>query len=136
MKITQKKQKDLTLLLNIEITSDDYEKKVEDVLLDYRKKVVTPGFRKGKTPISVINKKYRVSVLVDEINKIIQNELYKYIEEKKMNILGSPMPHNNSEIDWKNQTTFDFTYQVALTPEFELPMSKKDSVIYYNIQAN
>ena len=136
MKITQKKQKDATLLLKIEITPDDYEKKVEDVLVDYRKKIVTPGFRKGKTPISVINKKYRVSVLIDEINKVIQNELYKYIEDNKMNILGSPMPHENSDIDWKNQTKFNFTYQVALNPVFDVPMSKKDSIIYYNIQAD
>ncbi|MEE2953620.1 MAG: trigger factor [Bacteroidota bacterium] len=135
MKITQKKQKDLTLLLNVEIIPDDYEKKVEEIILDYRKKVVTPGFRKGKTPISFINKKYRVSVLIDEINKIIQEELYKYIEEKKIDILGSPLPEKNTDIDWQNQTTFNFSYQVALAPIFEIPMSKKDLIVYHKIQA-
>ena len=99
MKITKSKPKDLVCQITINVEYDDYKEKVDDILKDYRKKAVIPGFRKGKTPMSIINKKYKTSIVADEVNKILQDEMYKYITEKKLAVLGSPMPHEDFEID-------------------------------------
>ena len=79
MKITQNNINDLQAELKVVITPEDYQEKVDKELKNYRKNAEIPGFRKGKVPMSVINKKYRIPVLVDEVNKLLQEDLYKYI---------------------------------------------------------
>ena len=133
MKITQSKEKDLSAKLIVDVTIDDYNEKVLQTLNDYRKKAVIPGFRKGKTPMTIINKKYRSSVVVEEVNKIIQDALYKYISENKVRVLGSPIPLDNNKIDWENSQDFKFEYEIALAPDFDVKISKKDKLIYYKI---
>ena len=78
MKITKSKPKDLVCQITINVEHADYKEKVDDILKDYRKKAVIPGFRKGKTPMSIINKKYKSSIVADEVNKILQDEMYKW----------------------------------------------------------
>ncbi len=87
MKITQSKTKDLMATLKVEVVEKDYRENVDKILKDYRKNAQIPGFRKGKTPISIINKQYKTSVTVEQVNKIIQDELYKHITEKKIYVL-------------------------------------------------
>ena len=136
MKITQSKAKDLVSQINIEIIENDYKQKVDDILQDYRKKAVIPGFRKGKTPLSIINKKYGNSVLVEEVNKILQDEMYKYIKSNKLRVLGSPIPLEDTEIDWEKSTDFIFKYEVGLAPEFNVNITLKDKLDYYKIKVD
>ena len=135
MKITKSKPKDLVCQITINVEYDDYKEKVDDILKDYRKKAVIPGFRKGKTPMSIINKKYKTSIVADEVNKILQDEMYKYITEKKLAVLGSPMPVEDLEIDWNNEN-FKFIYEVGLAPEFEVKINQKDKLDYYIIKVD
>ena len=135
MKITKSKPKDLVCQITINVEYDDYKEKVDDILKDYRKKAVIPGFRKGKTPMSIINKKYKTSIVADEVNKILQDEMYKYITEKKLAVLGSPMPVEDLEIDWNNEN-FKFIYEVGLAPEFEIKITHKDKLDYYIIKVD
>ena len=135
MKITKSKPKDLVCQITINVEYDDYKEKVDDILNDYRKKAVIPGFRKGKTPMSIINKKYKTSIVADEVNKILQDEMYKYITEKKLAVLGSPMPVEDLEIDWNNEN-FKFIYEVGLAPEFEVKINQKDKLDYYIIKVD
>ena len=72
MKITQSKVKDLMSTLTVEVIETDYRDNVDKILKDYRRTAQMPGFRKGKTPMSIINKKYKTSVTVDEVNKVLQ----------------------------------------------------------------
>ena len=111
MKITKKDINDLQSSLKVVITPEDYQEKVDKVLKDYRKNAEIKGFRKGKTPMERIIKQYRIPVLVDEVNKLLQEELYKYITEEKVKVLGSPMPNNSQEVDWENDTTFNFDFE-------------------------
>ena len=86
--------------------------------------------------MSIINKKYKTSIVAaDEVNKILQDEMYKYITEKKLAVLGSPMPIEDLEIDW-NKENFKFIYEVGLAPEFEIKITKKDKLDYYIIKAD
>lgn len=136
MKITQSKIKDLMANISVEVIATDYIDKVEKTLKDYRKTAQIPGFRKGKTPMGIINKKYRVSVVVEEVNKLLQDELYKYITEQKLRVLGSPMPIDSKPIDWENSDIFNFEYEVGLAPEFDVKITSKDKLNYYKIEAD
>ena len=136
MKITQGKAKNMMTTIKIEVTESDYSEKVTDILKRYRKDAVVPGFRKGKTPMSIIEKQYKTSVVVDEVNKLLQDSLYKHITENKVKVLGSPMPLSDNEIDWKNNSDFIFEYEVGLAPEFDVKISKKDKLDFYRIEAD
>jgi len=136
MKITQSKTKDLLATITVNISLNDYNEKVEKILKDYKKTSVIPGFRKGKTPMSIINKKYRTSVLVDQVNKLVQDELYKHITTKKLRVLGSPMPIEDNKIDWEKDEEFILKYKVGLAPDFEINISTKDKIDYFVIKAD
>ena len=136
MKLTQSKAKDLMATITVEVKGADYSERVEKVLKDYRKTAEVPGFRKGKTPMGIINKKYRTSVIVEEVNKMLQDELYKHITAEKVRVLGSPMPIDEKPIDWENDKDFTFEYEVGLAPEFDVKITAKDKLNYYKIKAD
>ena len=136
MKLTQSKAKDLMATITVEVKAADYSERVEKVLKDYRKTAEVPGFRKGKTPMGIINKKYRTSVIVEEVNKMLQDELYKHITAEKVRVLGSPMPIDEKPIDWENDEDFTFEYEVGLAPEFDVKITAKDKLNYYKIKAD
>ena len=136
MKITQSKAKDLMATITVEVVAADYTEKVDKVLKDYRKTADVPGFRKGKTPMAIINKKYRTSVIVEEVNKLLQDELYKHISAEKVRVLGSPMPIDETPIDWENTEDFTFQYEVGLAPDFDVKITAKDKLNYYKIKAD
>ena len=136
MNLTQSKAKDLMATISVDVVANDYTEKVDKVLKDYRKTAEVPGFRKGKTPMGIINKKYRTSVVVEEVNKLIQDELYKHITEEKVRVLGSPMPMEGNEIDWENDVDFKFVYEIGLAPEFDVKITAKDKLNYQKITAD
>ena len=136
MKIKLSKKEGLMAIISVDVNAVDYTDKVEKSLKEYRKTAQIPGFRKGKTPMRIINKKYRVSVIVDEVNKLLQDELYKYISGEKLRVLGSPMPIDKEPVDWEKNTDFNFKYEVGLAPEFDVKITSKDKLNYYKIFAD
>jgi trigger factor len=136
MKITQSKVNKMISTLTVEVSESDYIESVTNVLKKYRKDAVVPGFRKGKTPMSIIEKQYKTSIVVDEVNKMLQDNLYKHITDKKIRVLGSPLPKSSVEIDWVNNVDFVFEYEIGLAPEFDVKISSKDKLTYYNIKAD
>ncbi len=133
MQITTENSKNQTIIITVEVTESDYVDNVNKVLEDYRKKAQIPGFRKGKTPMGIIKKQYKKPVLIDEINKLIQEELYKYISTQKIETLGSPLPIENN-IDWENSQDFIFKYEVGIAPKMEINITQKDKLDYYKIK--
>ena len=136
MKITQSKTKDLMSVISVEVHAKDYSEKVDKALKTHRKTAQIPGFRVGKTPMGIINKKYRTSIVVDEVNKLLQDELYKYITSEKIRVLGSPMPIENKIVDWENSEDFIFEYEIGLAPEFDVKITSKDKLNYHLIEAD
>ena len=136
MKITQSKSKDLTAIISVQVQLTDYKDKVDNVLKEYRRTAQIPGFRKGKTPMEIINKKYKKSVVAEQVNKLIQDELYKYITSEKIRVLGSPMPLEKEEIDWGSTNEFIFDYEIGLAPDFDVSITSKDKLNYFKIQAD
>jgi trigger factor len=136
MNISKEVKDDLTAVLKIQIDKGDYEPRVEKVLEDYRKKARIDGFRPGKVPAGMIRKMYGKNVMADEINKLLSENLMKYIQDEKIHILGEPLPSEKEQkpIDWENDSEFEFAFDLGLTPEFELPLSKKEKFVQYNIE--
>ena len=129
-----KKNKDISVI-KIEISPKDYQEKVQNILNDYRKKANIPGFRKGFVPIGMIKKQYEIPVKVDEINKMVQNELGKYITNNKISIIGSPIPSENHIVNWKDEK-INLNFDIALKPTFKISFKPKKQIIYYQITAD
>ena len=123
---------ELTVVIEPADYTDNYAKAIKDAV----KKVNIPGFRPGKVPAGLIKKQYGESILAEEINKILQTELFKYIRENKVNMLGEPLPIDEGAIDMKEGNTFNFKFGLAIAPEFKVALTKKDKVAYYNIEVS
>lgn len=135
MNITRENIDELNAVLKVKVVAEDYLPKVETALKDYQKKASIPGFRPGKVPVGMIKKMYGKSVLVDEINKLLNDSLYKYLNENKIEVLGNPLPkQDNSPIDWDNQKEFEFLYEMGLAPQFKVELSPKDKFSYKTVK--
>ena len=130
----KKKNKEISVI-SLEIKGKDYNENVQKVLNDYRKKANIPGFRKGFVPMGMIKKQYEIPVKVDEINKIVQNELSKYISENKISILGNPIPLKDELLNWKDED-LELSFEIANKPEFKINFKGKKPITYYEITAD
>jgi len=128
MNISKNEVDTLNLSVNVEITPEDYQDKVNSVLQNYRKSANIPGFRPGKVPMGLIKKQYGKAVLVDEINKMLQDAIYNYIQEEKLNILGNPLPIEQEEMDFDTPGTYNFGFELGLSPEVNVTITKKNKI--------
>ena len=121
--------------LTIQVAEADYSEKVEKTIKDYRKKVNVPGFRPGMVPAGLIRKMYGRGILADEINKLLQEALFNYIRENNIDILGEPLPNEAEQkpVDFENDKEFEFKFDIAIAPEFEITLNKKDNLKCYDI---
>ncbi|TLX77748.1 trigger factor [Labilibacter sediminis] len=137
MNISKENIDDLNAVLKLTVEKEDYENRVNDVLKDYRKKANIPGFRPGKVPFGMIKKMYGKHVIAEQVNKIVSEEISKYLYESKLNVLGEPLPSESQEtIDFDNQESFNFNFDVAVAPEFEVKLSKREKLPFYSIEVN
>jgi len=134
MNISKKDINALTAELNITLTPSDYETKVENAIKKVQKQAAMPGFRPGKVPVGLIKKQHGKSILVDEINKILNEALYNYINDNKIEILGNPMPKEDNKIDFENQTEWTFNYELGLTPNFDVKLDNSQSFVYNTVK--
>ncbi|CAM3527419.1 trigger factor [Zobellia roscoffensis] len=135
MNITKEQIDDLNAVVKVAITKEDYQDKVDSILSDYRKQANVPGFRKGHVPMGLIKKQYGKAVLVDEVNKLLQDNLNKYLTEEKLDVLGNPLPKQQDNFDWdKEELAFEF--ELGLAPDFEVPLKTKKPITHYKIVAD
>ena len=132
MNISLQNVDSVSAVLTVQIEKADYQEKVEKALKTLRQKVNMPGFRKGMVPVGLIKKQYGVSVLAEEIDKLLQEKVFEYIRENKVNMLGTPLPKEN-QVNFETEENFEFSFDIALAPEFNVELSANDSVDYYDI---
>ena len=135
MNITKEQIDDLNAVVKVAVSKEDYQDKVEKILKDYRKQANIPGFRKGQVPMGIIKKQYGKAVLVDEVNKLLQDNLNKYLTEEKLDVLGNPLPKQQDDFDW-DKDTLDFEFELGLAPSFEVNLKTKKAVTHYKIVAD
>ena len=134
MNITKKEVDNLNAVVTVSIQKDDYSAKVSSVLDNYRKTANIPGFRKGHVPMGMVQKQFGKAVLVEEVNKLLQDGLHNYLTEEKLDVLGNPLPKNEADIDW-NSDDFSFEFDLGLAPQFEVDIKGK-TVTSYKITAD
>ncbi len=135
MNITRENIDAVNAVLKVDIAREDYSDKVEKILTDYRKSANIPGFRKGHVPMTMVKKQYGKAVLVDEVNKLLQDALNKYLTEEKLDVLGNPLPKAQDDLDW-DADSFTFEFELGLAPKFEVELKGKDAITHYNIVAD
>ncbi|SEA64696.1 trigger factor [Bizionia paragorgiae] len=135
MNITRENIDALNAVVKVNIAKDDYSNKVDKILKDYKKTANIPGFRKGQVPMGMVKKQYGKAVLIEEVNKLLQESLNKYLTEEKLDVLGQPLPRMQSDINW-DADDFSFEFELGLTPEFDVELKGKKAITHYTIVAD
>ena len=135
MNITKEQIDDLNAIVKVAIAKDDYQDKVLSILKDYRKTANIPGFRKGHVPMGLVEKQYGMAVRVDEVNKILQDALGKFLAEEKIDVLGNPLPKNQEDFDW-NAEDYTFEFDLGMAPKFDINLQPKKAISAYEITAD
>ena len=133
MNITFENVDKVSALLTVNIEKTDYEEKVKKA-----EEISLPGFRPGKVPASLIQKRFGTEIKAEEINKLLSEEVNKYIRENKVNMMAEPLPNEEKtpKMDFETQDSFTFAFDIALAPEFDAKISKKDKLTYYDIKVD
>lgn len=135
MQITKENTDSLNAIVKLEINKDDYSPKVEKILKDYRKTANIPGFRKGHVPMGMIKRQYGQAVVSDEVNKLIQDSLNKFIHEEKLDILGNPIPKEQADFSW-DADNYKFEFELGLAPEINIDFNNSKAIKHYKIVAD
>lgn len=138
MEIVRENIDELNAIIKVKIAKEDYNESYEKALKNVRKQVQMPGFRAGQVPASVIKKKYGVSVLGEELDKVLNGALIDYIKDNKLDVLGQPLPKTDDSkvIDWKNPSDFEFSYEIGLAPSFDVKLTKKEKFTYNKVKVD
>lgn len=122
-------------VLTVAMEKADYQERVDKTLKSYRKKANIPGFRQGQVPMGLIKKQFGMSVVADEVNKLLGEKIYDYIKENKIQMLGEPMPNEEKQkpVDFEKEENFEFVFDIAVAPEFKVELTEKDKIDFYNI---
>ncbi|WP_333694318.1 trigger factor [Flavobacterium sp.] len=135
MTITRTNVDALNAVVTVGVSKEDYADKVQKVLDNYRKNASIPGFRKGAVPMSLIQKQYGKAVLLEEVNKLLQEKLNTYLTEEKLDILGNPLPKVSDDFNW-DADDFQFDFELGLAPEFQVDLAAKNNITQYKIIAD
>ena len=136
MEITLQNVSDVKGMLTVKLVKADYEPKVEKALKTFRQKANIPGFRPGMVPMGLIKKQYGSAVKAEEINKMLQEAVYGYLKENKVDMLGEPLPNEDQQktLDFDTMEELEFLYDLALAPKFDATLTAEDTLPYYTIQ--
>ncbi|MBO7268824.1 MAG: hypothetical protein J6U83_03620 [Bacteroidales bacterium] len=135
MKVEQVKINDLSYELVVTIDKADAQDKKKKALSEYRRKAEIRGFRKGMAPMSLIEKMHGVQALVEGVNQLISEGINNHIAENQLNILGEPLPNEakQKEINWESDETYEFVFDIALSPKVEFTLDSNDKIVSYNV---
>ena len=125
-------------LLTITVEESDFQDSVEKTLKDYRKKANIPGFRPGQAPMGLIKRQFGASVRYDAVNKFVGEQLYKYIKDNNIQMLGEPLPSDKQETpaDIEKPAPYTFVFDIAVAPEFTINLDGRNKIDYYTIKAD
>ena len=134
MKISFENPDKVNGLLTLTVEEADYKENVEKTLKNYRKKANVPGFRPGMVPMGIIKREFGTTAKVDEINKLLGEQIYKYVKDNNIQMLGEPLPSDKQEpVDMEKEAPYTFMFDIAVAPEFKAELTGDDTIDYYTI---
>lgn len=138
MDITQEKMDGGNALLKVKIAPEDYARRYDNALKNYRRQLNLPGFRPGKVPMGLVKNRFGKALLSDEINSMLNDGIQSYIRDNDLKVLGSPIPsdEHGEAGDWENPEHFEFVYELGLAPALDVSVTSKDKLNYYTIKVD
>ena len=138
MNISHQKIDDINAKITVDLAPEDYNPAVDKAIKDQAKKAKLPGFRPGLVPVGHIRRTYGKSILLDEINRVVNDKISAYITEQKLEVLGQPLPveGDDANYNWDYKDTFSFNYEIGLAPEFEVPFTAETEFTEFDIKAD
>lgn len=137
MEVVKNQIDELNATLTVHVTKDDIAENVEKSIKEFRRKANVPGFRPGHVPAGLVKKMYGNAIIAEELNKIVSSSLSEYLVAEKLNVLGDPLPSEKQEqVDFATQDKFEFVFDIGLSPEFEVKLTKRDKVNKYLIKVD
>lgn len=134
MKISFENPDKVNGLLTLTVEEADYKENVEKTLKNYRKKANVPGFRPGMVPMGMIKRQFGTTAKVDEINKLLGEQIYKYVKDNNIQMLGEPLPSDKQvPVDMEKEAPYTFMFDIAVAPEFKAELTGDDTIDYYTI---
>ena len=134
MKVSFENPDKINGLLTITVEEDDYKAEVEKTLKEYRKTANVPGFRPGQVPMGMIRRRFGTAVKMDAINKVLGDEMQKYIADNNIAMLGEPLASEKQEPqDLEKEAPYTFLFDIAVAPEFDITLDANDTIEYYDI---
>jgi trigger factor len=136
MSITLKSIDPVRATITVAVKKEEYQPLVEKALNDIRKKTVMDGFRKGNVPKSRIQAMYGQSVLADELNKLVNDQLQEYIKEQGLDLLGDPILTEGCHTNpvYERPEDYEFSYDLGIEPDLNVKLTKADQFPYYIIK--
>lgn len=138
MKINRENIDNSIAMLKMVIEKSDYEKNVADKLREYRMKMALPGFRPGKVPAGIIQKRFGKSLVAEEVNQLLGKGLTDYFRDEKISLIGDPLPNETLQkpLDFDTQEEFEFVFDIAISPDIKVDFSQLPPIPYYNIEVS
>ena len=121
-------------MLTVDIKREDFAADVNKEVAQMGVRHPLKGFRPGKAPKSLLMKFYGASVTADVIDRMVGRAVYDYIRENKLQVLGEPLPNEDTKVDIMKDEEMSFKYDLGLAPTIELKLNKRINVPYYNIE--
>lgn len=134
MKISFENPDKVNGLITLTVEEADYKENVEKTLKNYRKRANVPGFRPGMVPMGMIKRQFGTTAKVDEINKLLGEEIYKYVKDNNIQMLGEPLPSDKQEpVDLEKEVPYTFMFDIAVAPEMNAELNGDDTIDHYTI---
>jgi trigger factor len=126
MNITVDKQPECTATLRAEFPADRVQKERKNIVKAYSSQAKIPGFRPGKTPVAVIEKRFATDIKDELESRLISAACGEAMQkDEELKVLNFKNPESITHAD---DGSFSFVMPIILAPTFELPDYKEIEV--------
>lgn len=113
----------------------DYKGQVTKRLNEKMPLATVKGFRKGQVPKDLVEKQYGKAIKQEEVKKVVDLALTRYIQTERLNVLGTPLAKINESFNWSAEELV-FEYEIGLAADFEIDLDAKNDIVKYVIIAD
>ena len=113
----------------------DYKGQVQKRINEKMPLATVKGFRKGAVPKDLVEKQYGKAIKEEEVKKVVDLALERYIQSERLHLLGTPLAKENPDFSWDTEELV-FEYEIGLVPHFELDLEAKNDIVKYVISAD
>ncbi|RXM47411.1 trigger factor [Flavobacterium sp. YO12] len=122
-----------TIVLNV--VHMDYKGQVAKRINEKMPLATVKGFRKGQVPKDLVEKQYGKAIKQEEVKKVVDLALERFVQSERLNLLGTPLAKENENFDWDAEE-LTFEYEIGLVPNFEIDLEAKNNIVKYIVTAD